>query len=231
MPERLPDGAHFSLRLWFLLTIKEVFVVILKKQPTHVPDWVWGEYQQALDMKDLAMFEISKAARPELSDEERDIKARIIFDHECGVVWPAIGRLKKNAKDVPDESHALWLFANAKRFFLGPSELDSAARSERKKLGEKVAKLATDLQSTLSEVYKVGQVPLVIEESLAAPFQQLLGLRVSVDHPNTAQWLIGKTKHERALAVALRGASREAFFAEDSVNVLASLARGANAHA
>lgn len=182
-------------------------------------------------MKDLAMFEVSKEARPELSDGERDIKTRIILDQECKIVWAGIEKRKRDAKDIPDERHALWLFANAKRFFLGPSELDKVARSKRKELGEKVAKLATDLQATLSQMCKADQVPLVIEESLAAPFQYLSGLRGSIHHPNTAEWIVGKTKPERALAVALRDASREAFFAGDAVNVLASLTRGAQAWA
>jgi hypothetical protein len=201
--------------------------VILKKKPSHVPDWAWDEYQQAVDMKGLVIFEVSKAARPKLSDEERDIKQRIISEYECKIIWSGIEKRKEKAIDIPSDRHALWLFANAKRFFLGPSKLDKISKSERKRLGEKVAKLSSDLQSTLLKVRRDEQVPLVMEESLATPFQYFLGSRSSLDHLNAEQFVVGTNKRNRELNVAIRGASREAFFSDHDFNVLTSLARGA----
>jgi|SRR5579875_1032295 len=188
----------------------------LKNQPGHVPGWVWDEYQQAVRMKALALFEVSSSARPNLSDAERDLPTRIIADKGCKCVWTAIEKRKADAGasmslrngDAP--AHVLMLFAQVKRFFLGPLELERVAGKTRADLGKKIAEQVTALRSSLAEVYSLGGIPDEIAKQLDQALQVASTGRI----------------------VPMGATSQDIFFStDDTLNALAALARGAKAWA
>ena len=205
--------------------------MVLKRKPSHVPDWVWDEYQQVMRMHDLHLFNVAKTACPDLTDDDRDIPARIVKDPECASVWSAIDRRKSKAVNLPSNRHAMFLFGFAKNAFMGPSEAEKLSGAKRAMLGKEIATLVTDLQEKLTALRGLGEVPPEIQHEVTSALQRSYGyyrpVRINPDQQGKQDDL-----RESLFALALGGVARHAFFDDDdTVNVLAALSRGAKAWA